>query len=139
VLSGSSGLQYQLRVSVSSGRQSLCDDVTVPLFWASYAVNPDGSGTLYASGTDALSASRTSSTLTVSAPSSCGAWFVGHDADVPASLPEVDAVLTGGSAPGGPFWDYRHQASGLVAEDSDACPTEEPTTTPPSGPVSASP
>jgi hypothetical protein len=112
-----------------------CAGVSVPLFWASYAANADGTGSLYASGTAALDAAHTVVGMLVRTPATCGVWFVGHDvSSIPSTLPTSVMRLSFDPTPAGPFWDSKHGQGGVVEQDRTPCP---PSSTASPSPVAA--
>jgi hypothetical protein len=104
-----------------------CAGIRVPLFWASYAANADGSGALYASGTAYLDATHLVVSLPVRTPATCARYFIGHNvALIPTALSAGVMSPDFSPSPEMPFWDARHQRSGIVQEGQLPCPSVAP-------------
>jgi len=119
----SGGATMTIRFEASDGsRLPPCASVHIPVFWASYTVNDDGTGALYSDGVNTIGRAKPSITFTREMPSGCGVWFVGRDVkNLPQSLPA--AAMNGSYRPtsGGPFWDATRHASGLFDQGRTGC------------------
>jgi hypothetical protein len=118
-------------VATSGAEAQPCAGVSVPVFWATYDVLPDGSAIEISEFTGALTATHTSMTFDLNAPAECGAWFVGFGvSDIPATLPAVQDNLDGNDAPGEAFWDNTRGGTGVIYRDSSPCTPASPSPSP---------
>lgn len=117
-----------------------CTGIEVPVFWASYSVNADGSGSLYSDEVNSLRTDRQTITFRLQIPPGCGAYFVGHTVTtLPPTLPST--AMGGGFGPvtGGPFWDQKRNESVLVEQGRVPCASASPSVVPSIGAGTPSP
>jgi hypothetical protein len=129
---GSQGWQIQF-FPVQDGNLAPCPGYRIPVYWATYSLKPDGTGTLYAKGTIYLDAQHIRRSVPYRAPATCATVFIGHDwSSTPGTLSAYVMGDTFQQNSRQPFWDHKHDLPGVQWDRFQPCPS--PPTAPPSRP-----